>query len=211
MPRPPRTYQPGVPVHVVQRGVNRQPCFFCEDDRVLYLDTLASVCWRFAVELHAFVLMTNHVHLLMTPSTSTGISQLMQALGRVYVRRVNDRHRRTGTLWEGRHRESLIQADRYLLACHRYIECNPVRALMVPVPEEYRWSSYSANASGSPTGMLVPHPTYLSLAVDPEDRGQAYRRLFAADGGDDTERFRAGIRRRAPLGDDVFVASTGRR
>lgn len=210
MPRPPRTYQPGIPVHVVQRGVNRQPCFFGDQDRRLYVETLARMCWRFAVDLHAYVLMTNHVHLLLTPSTPNGVSSVMQGLGRIYVRRVNDRIGRTGTLWEGRHRESLIQADRYLLACHRYIETNPVRASMVLQASDYPWSSHVANASGAPTGPLTPHPTYLGLASTPQGRRAAYLRLFESAEESGVERFREGIQRRAPLGDECFVEEVRR-
>ncbi len=200
MPRPRRSYAPGIPVHVVQRGVNRQACFFADEDRALYLETLGAMCWRFAVDLHAYVLMTNHVHLLMTPATTTGVSRLMQGLGRIYVRRVNDRIGRTGTLWEGRHRESLIATDRYLLACHRYIELNPVRAGMVRHPADYPWSSHRANASGESDGLLEPHPTYLGLSSDAPGRRKAYLRMFECDVDRDTEAFREGIRRRRSVG-----------
>lgn len=141
MPRKPRMYLPGVPAHVVQRGNNREACFFQDEDYQFYLAVLGDALKRYRVQLHAYVLMTNHVHLLMTPTDESGISRVMQHLGRLYVLYVNRTYRRSGTLWEGRHKSSLINATEYLLTCYRYIELNPVRAGMVAVPEEYRWSS----------------------------------------------------------------------
>jgi len=131
MPRRPRLYIPGIPAHIVQRGNNREPCFFCDFDYQHYLETLGQGLNRYAVRCHAYVLMTNHVHLLLTPSTENGISQLMAYLGKKYVTYINKTYRRTGTLWEGRHKSSLIDAENYLLRCYRYIEMNPVRAGMV--------------------------------------------------------------------------------
>ncbi|HSG89328.1 MAG TPA: transposase [Pseudomonadales bacterium] len=205
MPRRPRAYWSDIPVHVVQRGVNRQPCFFADGDRRLYLDTLGTMCRRFDVDLHAFVLMTNHVHLLLTPSNPEGISRVMQGLGRIYVRRVNDRVERTGTLWEGRHRDSLIDCDRYLLACHRYIEMNPVRAGMVMDPGAYPWSSHRQNLSGSPAGNLVPHSIYLGLGSTAAARSAAYRSMFGIEDDDAVEAFREGLRRAYPVGGRAFL------
>ena len=134
-------YLPGVPSHVVQRGNDRQACFFEQENHLFYLDCLGQACRRYEVVLHAYVLMTNHVHLLMTPVTELGISRVMQLVGNRYVQYINKSYRRTGTLWEGRHKASLIDAERYLLTCYRYIELNPVRAGMVMHPGDYAWSS----------------------------------------------------------------------
>ena len=128
MPRKARFYAPGIPCHIVQRGNNRQVCFFCDDDYVFYIKALSEALQVNGVTLHAFVLMTNHVHLLMTPNDHEGISRVMQSVGRKYVRYINGIYHRTGTLWEGRHKASLIDSERYLLLCQRYIELNPVRA-----------------------------------------------------------------------------------
>ena len=136
----------GVPAHVIQRGNNRSPCFFQDEDCRFYRQYLIQACRRCRVALHAYVLMTNHVHLLMTPERSDGISRVMQPLGRRYVQYVNGRKRRSGTLWESRHRASIVEAESYLLACHHCIELNPVRAAMVSHPGEYPWSSYRFNA-----------------------------------------------------------------
>ena len=157
MPRKTRMYLPDIPVHVVQRGNNRDACFFCEDEYRYFLDRLREGQGRFGVALHAYVLMTNHVHLLMTPRDTAGISRLMQHLGRHYVLYVNRQYRRTGTLWEGRHKASLVQADKYLLTSMRYIELNPVAAGMVQSPEQYRWSSYRCHAWGEPNPWLRDH------------------------------------------------------
>ncbi len=146
MPRKPRMYLPGVPCHVIQRGNNQQACFFTEQGYHFYLECLTDACHRYGVSVAAYVLMTNHVHLLMTPEEKDGISRVMQSLGRRYVQYVNKACRRSGTLWEGRHKASLIDAEDYLLRCYRYIEFNPVAAGMVEHPADYPWSSYRHNA-----------------------------------------------------------------
>jgi putative transposase len=151
MARLSRFVLPGQPQHIIQRGNNRQNVFFAEDDYRFYLEKLADACRKYDCRLHSYVLMTNHVHLLITPMTETGIGKVMQSLGRSYVQYVNFRHRRTGTLWEGRYRATLLDSERYLLTCHRYIELNPVRAGMVADPAAYPWSSYRHNALGEPT------------------------------------------------------------
>jgi putative transposase len=169
MPGRPRYRLVGVPQHVIQRGNNRQACFFAEADYHGYLDALKKACDKYGCQVHAYVLMTNHVHLLMTPDEPEAVSQVMQSVGRRYVRYVNSVHRRTGTLWEGRYKASLIDSERYLLSCYRYIELNPVRAGMVAHPAEYYWSSYKANAQGAANGLLTPQPIA---------RRAAYRELF---------------------------------
>ena len=145
MARKPRFNLPGVPQHVIQRGNNREPCFYGDGDYQRYLGDLREAADRNDCRLHAYVLMTNHVHLLVTPMAEHGVTHLMQDLGRKYVRYINHNYQRTGTLWEGRYKSSLIDSEAYLLVCMRYIELNPVRAGMVQHPGEYRWSSYNGN------------------------------------------------------------------
>ncbi|MBH1462983.1 REP-associated tyrosine transposase [Stenotrophomonas geniculata] len=174
MPRPRRVDASGYPQHVVQRGNNRQPVFFTDGDRVAYLRLLCHHADQHHCRVHAYVLMGNHVHLLVTPDASGGMSRMMQAVNRAYVRRVNERQQRSGTLWEGRFHSTLVDTDRYLLACQRYIELNPVRAGMVARPGDYRWSSYRANAQGSPNALLEPHPAFELIAWDQDERRRCY-------------------------------------
>ena len=178
MPRKPRLYDPNIPRHIAQRGNNRSACFFAPSDFALYINALSEALDKHQVKLHAFVLMTNHVHLLMTPCDSQCISKVMQDVGRIYVRIINSIYRRTGTLWEGRHKASPISSEEYLLVCQRYIELNPVRAKMVEHPGDYRWSSFQANGVGKTIQCLTPHPTYLALGSSALDRQYAYRALF---------------------------------
>ena len=181
MPRKPRVYMAGVPCHVIQRGNNRQACFFAEQDYEHYLACLMDACRRYKAALHGYVFMTNHVHLLLSPETADGISRVMQSLGRRYVQYVNFEYKRSGTLWEGRHKASLVNAEDYLLKCYRYIELNPVRASMVAHPAEYKWSSYRTNAYGERCQYLTPHGVYLDLAHQAVDRQIAYRELFKTE------------------------------
>ena len=178
MPRQPRPDLAGVPQHVVQRGNDRQVCFFEDVDYRAYLTGLREASLRYGCAVRACVLMTNPVHLLLTPSARDGVSRMMQLLGRQYVGYVNARYRRTGTLWEGRYKSCLVDTDRYLLTCYRYIELNPVRAAMVATPGEYRWSSYHANAHGASDPLVSSHPEYLRLGHEPAARQQVYRTLF---------------------------------
>lgn len=181
MPRRPRIKLAGIPQHIVQRGINREPCFFAEEDYHSYLHWLekAAVDWHCAI--HAYVLMTNHVHLLVTPATETGTAKLMQAVGRRYVQYINRSYRRTGSLWEGRYKSSVIQAETYLLTCMRYIELNPVRAGMVQDPGQYRWSSYRHNGLGQIDSRITPHPLYLGIDQDGTERQANYRALFRSE------------------------------
>lgn len=178
MPRGPRLVLPNVPLHVIQRGNNRQPCFFAERDYRLYLDCLKECTIRTGCLIHAYALMTNHVHLLVSSTTANGLGALMKAVGQRYVQYVNRAYDRSGTLWEGRFRSCLVQDDAYLLTCQRYIEMNPVRAGMVARPENYRWSSYRANALGEENPLVSPHPLYLALDLNAKSRRQSYRELF---------------------------------
>lgn len=178
MPRKPRFYVPDVPVHIVQRGHSRDAVFYDDADYRAYLDWLEESAERYDCAVHSYVLMTNHVHILATPSTLDGVSRMMQYIGRRYVPYINDTRGTSGTLWEGRYKASLIQEETYLLTCMRYIEHNPVRANMARHPRDYRWSSYRANAEGRKDSVLTPHTLYLALARREHERKQAYRALF---------------------------------
>ncbi|MCX7513440.1 transposase [Frateuria hangzhouensis] len=208
MPRQPRLDLPGIPQHVVQRGNDRQPCFFEEADFLRYLQELKELALRQHCAVHAYVLMTNHVHLLLTPSAAGQVAALMQALGRRYVRYVNDRHHRTGTLWEGSYKACLVDRESYLLHCYRYIELNPVRARMVDDPGGYRWSSYAANAHGTADPVVMPHPMFLALGRDAACRHMAYRELVRqAIADDDLAAIRLHVQRQHALGTDRFRAA----
>ena len=179
MARLPRFVIPGQPQHVIVRGNDRQPIFYTEDDYRFYLEKLKQACEKHQCDVHAYVLMTNHVHLLMTPHTEQGIGKVMQMLGRYYVQYFNYTYDRTGTLWEGRYRATLIDSERYLLTCYRYIELNPVRAQdMVNHPSKYPWSSYGYNALGQTDDHVTPHREYLGLGRLAGDRQRAYLGLF---------------------------------
>lgn len=179
MPRKPRFVLPGVPQHVIQRGHNRDPCFYSEDDYVRYLGDLHQAAGLNQVAIHAYVLMTNHVHLLVTPAQTHSIAHMMQDIGRKYVRYINTRYKRSGSLWEGRYKASVIDSECYLLTYMRYIEMNPVRAGMVVHPGEYRWSSYHSNAGFKHNSKLIQHPIYKRLGEDTERQQYAYRELFS--------------------------------
>jgi putative transposase len=166
-------------MHAILRGIDRTAIFFAEEDHRVFLEALTALGAGESVRVHAYVLMTNHVHLLLTPATDHGPALLMKGLGQRYVQYVNRKYRRTGTLFEGRFRSSVIEADSYLLACQRYIERNPVRARMVPFPGDYPWSSYRCNAFGGADTVVAPHPLYLALSEDEETRRLHYRNLFA--------------------------------
>ena len=170
MPRLPRFVVPGQPQHVIVRGNNRS-CVFCRDeDYLFFLEILQEATLKFACKIHAYVLMSNHVHLLITPELEIGISKVIQSLGRRYVHYFNKKNKRTGTLWEGRYKASLIDSEAYALICYRYIELNPVRANMVAHPGEYRWSSYHKNAEGMPDPLVLPHDLYRRLGKNKVDR-----------------------------------------
>jgi putative transposase len=178
MPRRARIALPNVPVHLIQRGNNRQPCFFADEDYLRYMEWLSEYSIKFGCAIHAYVLMTNHVHLLISSERADAAGALMKALGQRYVQYVNRVYRRSGTLWEGRFRSCLVQEDAYLLGCQRYIELNPVRANMVAHPAEYRWSSYRANAQGALDRLVRPHSLYEGLGGDAAGQQTAYRELF---------------------------------
>lgn len=169
---------PDIPLHIIQRGNNRVPCFGCDSDYLAYLDMLGECALDCGCAIHAYVLMTNHVHLLLSPDDVDSPSIMMQRLGRRYVRYFNHRHHRTGTLWEGRFRSCLVLDAEYLLTCYRYIELNPVRARMVASPRDYPWSSYRTNALGYPDQIVKPHRVYTGMGEDAQTRQAAYNRMF---------------------------------
>lgn len=204
MPRRARVYLPGLPYHIVQRGNNREACFIEPENYQLYLDHWRELSVHYHCQVHAYCLMTNHVHFLVTPESKTAVSDTMKVLGSRYAAHVNRRYGRTGTLWEGRHRSSLVQTERYLLTCMRYIELNPVRAGMVERPEAYRWSSYGYNAFGD-AGWLQQHERYLSMGASRDERCHAYRELFRAHlDGQDIHLIRQAAHYCQPVGDDRF-------
>lgn len=207
MPRPPRPDLANVPQHVIQRGNDRRACFFEEDDYSTYLTMLRAAARRHGCAIHAYVLMTNHVHLLVTPVEARAVSAMMQTLGRNYVAYVNGRYRRTGTLWEGRYKSCLVDSDRYVLICYRYIELNPVRAGMVATPIEYRWSSHRCNAAGETDALIRPHAQYLALGWASGSACTAYRALFAQGMSDDRlAEIRAYVQQQKALGSARFQA-----
>ena len=176
MPRHPRFCPAGYPVHVVQRGNNRQVCFAKEQDLAAYANWLGEYAEKFEVHVHGWVLMTNHVHLLMTPQSDSGVTRLLQTLGRQYVRYFNYAYQRSGTLFEGRYKSSVVQHEEYFLNCLRYIELNPVRAGMVKDPGDYKWSSYRAHAFGVRPRMWTGHEQYLRMGGNDKERHSCYRK-----------------------------------
>ncbi|MDD2500258.1 MAG: transposase [Geobacter sp.] len=184
MPRRPRIHLAGVPQHVIQRGVDRQPIFFSDDDCRFFLDLLGKYASKRSVLLHSYCLMTNHFHLVLSSPTGEALSCLMQDIGRRYVQYINQTYQRTGGLWQGRYKTSYIQSEVYLLSCMRYVELNPVHAGMVQTPGDYRWSSYRANAFGDENLLVNPHEEYLALGDTPEERHQGYQTLFITEADD---------------------------
>jgi putative transposase len=173
MPRSARVVVPGLALHVRQRGHNREQCFFGDDDRQVYLGFLAFFARQYGCAIHAYCLMTNHVHLFLTPREERSCALLMKFVGQRYAQHINKARGRSGSLWEGRYRSCPVADDRYALACYRYIELNPVRAGMVAHARDYRWSSYRANAEGQTEPMIEPHRAYTGAGD--------YRSLFDAD------------------------------
>lgn len=178
MPRLSRFFVPGLPLHVIQRGNDRAPIFRCSEHMAFYVECVVRAARRHGISVHAYVLMTNHVHLLVTPSRSISLPGMMQSIGRIYVRHFNSACERTGTLWEGRYKATIVDDERYALHCMRYIELNPVRAGIVSRPADYAWSSYRANAWGSRDSLVDPHDVYRQLGRSPAERQAAYRDLF---------------------------------
>ena len=178
MARPPRLFAPGFPSHVRLRGNDGQAIFRDDNDRLHFLRCLADAARRYEMVVHAYVLMTNHVHLLVTGARPTSIAKSIQSIGTRYVRFFNNRHRRTGTLWEGRYRSDLVDGDAYFLACLRYVEMNAVRAGLSPSPDKYPWSSCRFHAWGIKDDLVTPHEVYMGLGAQAMARQDAYRKLF---------------------------------
>ena len=181
MARQPRLIIPGIAAHIVQRRVDRGACFRDDSDRFVYLSTLRDLLEKTQCALHAYCLMTNHVHLLLTPPAEAACSVLMQDLGRIYVRYFNDRYTRSGALWERRFHSCLVDSADYVLNCYRYIERNPVRAAMVGEASAYAWSSHRANAGGIDDRAITPHSVYITLGPDTKSRLAAYEAFCAGD------------------------------
>lgn len=205
MPRKPRFYLPGAPIHAVQRGHNSSAVFFDDLDRLEYLSCLKRAADDCGCKIHAYVLMTNHVHLLLTPECADSLGRLFQSIGRYYVRYVNETYHRNGSLWEGRYKCNVIESQEYLLSCMRYIELNPVRAGMVDYPAQYRWSSYAASALGVSNAILSAHGEYAALGSCSADRQVAYRGLFEGEvNADELALLRGSLQTGTPLGNRKF-------
>ena len=205
MPRKQRFFLADVPAHIVQRGRSRQPVFFGENDYRAYKGWLGEAALRYDCAIHAYVLMTDHVHILATPKSRDGISRMMQYVGRRYVPYINKIYGTSGSLWEGRYKASLISDDQYLLVCMRYIELNPVRAAMVARPEDYSWSSYQANGQGKTDQLVTPNQLYMRLGSTEQMRQSTYQRLFSAHLQEIQLRdIRSAWQTGTPLGDDRF-------
>jgi len=204
MPRRPRNYLPGQPYHIVQRGNNREPCFRARTDFMAYLELWRAKSAWYGVDVHAFCLMPNHIHFIVTSAEADGISNTMKTVGSRYAAYFNRRYQRTGTLWEGRHRSSLIDSDNYLLTCYRYVELNPVRAAIVTLPGDYEWSSFHFNTDARPS-WLEPHRVFTALGRDPATRVEHYLTLIAEPlSAAERELIRTAAYYSQPVGDDAF-------
>ena len=207
MPRRIRFDQPGLPQHIIQRGNNRSACFFADGDYYCYLHWLRKAAHDHGVKVHAYVLMTNHVHLLATPAKAGALATMMQSLGRRYVRYVNSTYKRSGTLWEGRYKAGAVDAEDYVLRVYRYIELNPVRANMVAHPGDYPWSSYAINGGGKASEWLKPQALYLALGSGMKERTEAYVALFRTELDPEvTGRIRSAVNLGIGVGDARFQA-----
>ena len=216
MPRKRRLFIPDIPQHVVQRGVDRQPVFFSDSDCARYLNTFGEYAERRNISLHAYCLMTNHIHLLVSATEQGALSACMQELGRKFVSNTNRLHSRTGGLWEGRFYAGYLEPEGYLLNCMRYIELNPVRAKMFASAGAYRWSSFSANATGRENVMITPHPVYQKLGDTQEARAYAYRKSFeeepeGVDRSAIDEEIRSATKQGVLVAGTTFAADVARR
>ena len=206
MPRRARLRIEGLPLHITHRGHNKAACFFGPADHATYAHMLAEHAAEHECAVHAYVLMTNHVHLLVTPESPENASRLMKVLAQRHTQHINKSRQRSGSLWEGRFRSCIIDSDTYLLRCHRYIELNPVRAAMVKHPSDYPWSSFNANAYGIGSELVTPHPVYEALGSVLRDRLIAYQRLFIDDLPDaDVRAIRLATQAGFAVGSESFV------
>lgn len=210
MSRHPRAVLENVPLHIIQRGNNRSTCFFSSNDFQVYLAMLAESASATGCRVHAYVLMTNHVHILASPNEATSPAAMMKSLGERYAQYANRRHGRSGTLWQGRFRSCLVDNEHYFLVCQRYIELNPVRADMVLHPADYEWSSYRANAHGQQSSVVTPHDIYAGLGIDAIERQVNYRALFQQAIPDAMlEQVRHATNGNAAFGTERFVGKMG--
>lgn len=194
-----------IPQHIIQRGNNKTNCFSHQRDFAYYLKLLKEYAEKFDVSVHAYVLMSNHVHLLVTPSSSRSASQMMQSIGRCYVRYFNQAYERTGTLWEGRYKSCLVDSENYFLEVSRYIELNPVRANICSSPEQYTWSSYQANALNKEIALITPHALYQGLAQTKEQRKEIYRSFVNAPVDlNQIQLIRSSVNKGSVLGSTIF-------
>lgn len=206
MARLSRFLVPGYPQHLIQRGNNRERILIDEDDYWFLWERLVEGAAKYGCAVHAYVLMPDHFHLVATSSTEMGLGKLLQSLGRYYVQYFNRRYDRTGTLWEGRYRATLLDPDAYLLTCCRYLELNPVRKGLVQTPGDYGWSSFAYNTGSQDDALVTPHPCYLALGEDPTARAEAYRSGFATPLAAETlQRIRDSTNKAWVLGDESFV------
>lgn len=204
MSRQTRMYLPEHPYHIIQRGDHREACFFDPENYLFYLDLLKQSASHYGVSVHAYCLMADHIHVLATPEEKTSISNTIKDVASRYALYINKRYKATGLLWKSRYRSCLVQSEKYLLTCCRYIELNPVAANMVKFPEEYRWSSYHSNAWGDES-WLVPHDEYKRLGETKVKRCQRYRALFNNHLNDaDIDLIRKAAFYCQPVGDDQF-------
>ena len=212
MARLPRLSRPGYPHHIIQRGNNRQAIFSSAADYRHLLELLRTHARECQVAVHAYVLMSNHFHLLLTPQEADGLPRMMQAVGRSYVQYFNRKQQRTGTLWEGRYRSTVLQTERYLLQCMAYIDLNPVRAAMVAGPQDYPWSSYAHYTGQRADPLVSPHPLYWEMGNTPFAREAAYQTWVQAgvDGSAQQALTDATLRGWA-LGEADFVAALQKR
>ncbi len=206
MARQPRLSLAGYPHHIIQRGNNQQTIFHTDEDRKAYLAWLGEYAKEFEVAVHAFVLMDNHTHLLLTPKSEQGLSKCMQLLGQRYTQSYNYFHKHTGTVWEGRYKSTLVQSDRYLLACMAYIDLNPVRASMVQAPSDFAWSTHRHYIGQQIQPLVTPHPLVWALGNTPFSREQAYRELVRAGLGADQQKMLTDSAFKGwALGDEAFT------
>lgn len=206
MPRRVRMYVPGYTYHIVHRGNNRTACFFEEENFRIYMRYMCEVLQRYGNSLHAYCLMTNHVHLLLTAECEDSISNFMKVVCSRYAQYINKKYARTGTLWEGRHKASAIDSENYLLKCYRYIELNPVAAHIVDRPEEYAWTSHHSNAWSEQDPLVSAHESYLALGSDQGSRCENYRSLFdEALSREDSHAIHSAVQSSLPLGSNKFI------
>ncbi|MFH1824822.1 MAG: transposase [Candidatus Firestonebacteria bacterium] len=212
MPRQSRIVVPGYPHHIILRGNNRNVIFYSDEDRCFFIRCLKESKEKTGSKIYAYCLMTNHVHLLVEPLTESGLGNVIQSLGRRYVQYINWKYKRTGTLWEGRFKSSLVDKDEYLLACSRYIELNPVRAGIVSNPVDYCWSSFGYKAEGKMNSLLEPDPIYIGLGGTEKERQTNYKKLFLNSISDEELKMvRDATQKGTVIGSKEFISELSKR